>query len=142
MPLVITQAAAYISKRWPRTTVASYARELRTSDKKREMLLSQAATDLRRDEKASNSILATWKISFEHIREEKPSAADLLSFISFFNPQGIPEFLLRDHLGGEPNTEDNNNGEGEFEDNLDLLRSYSLVTTNLKGDVFEIHRLV
>src|SRR6266480_5691355 len=96
-----------------------------------------AATDLRRDEEASNSILCTWKISFERIREERPSAADLLSFMSFFNPQGIPEFLLRNYLECKPNTDNDDDIEDGFEDDLDLLRSYSIVGTNAEGDVFE-----
>ena len=142
IPLAITQAAAFINKRWPRTTVTSYAQELRTNNKKRVKLLNQAVTDLRRDEEASNSILATWQISFEHIREEKPSAANLLSLMSFFNPQGIPEFLLRDYSGSKPNTKDDDDVEDGFEDDLDLLKSYLLVITNGNGDVFEMHRLV
>ena len=159
MPLAIIQAAAYINKSWPRTTAASYTQKLRTNDKKRARLLSQAVTDLRRDEEASNSILATWQISFEHIRQERRSAADLLSFMSFFNPQGIPEFLLRDYLERKPNTaaaaaattddddddddDDNDDDiEGGFEDDLNLLRSYSIVGTNPEGLVFEMHRLV
>jgi tetratricopeptide (TPR) repeat protein len=132
MPFAIARAAAYINKRWPRTTIASYTQDLQTGDKEREKLLSQAAIDLDRDREASNSILATLQISFEHIREDRPSAADLLSFMSLFNPQGIPEFLLRHY----------SDCGGEFEDDLDLLRSYSLVTTNEVGDVFEMHRLV
>lgn len=52
------------------------------------------AGDLRRDESASNSVVATWQMSFEHIREERPSAANLLLSISVFNPQGIPESVL------------------------------------------------
>jgi hypothetical protein len=142
IPLAITQAAAYINKRWPRTTVASYPRELHANDKRRAKLLNHAATDLRRDEEASNSILTTWQISFEYIREETPSAANLLSFMSFFNPQGIPEFLIRDYSGSESDTEDDKDEESIFEDNLDILRSYSLVTTNLNSNVFEMHRLI
>ena len=151
MPLAIIQAAAYINKSWPRTTTASYTQKLRTNDKKRARLLSQAVTDLRRDEEASNSILATWQISFEHIRQERRSAADLLSFMSFFNPQGIPEFLLRDYLERKPNTaaaaataddDDDDDIEGGFEDDLNLLRSYSILGTNPEGLVFEMHRLV
>ena len=132
MPFAIARAAAYINKRWPRTTIASYTQELHTGEKEREKLLSQATTDLDRDEEASNSILAILQISFNHIREDRPSAAELLSFMSFFNPQGIPESLLRHY----------SNYESEFEDDLDLLRNYLLVTTNEIGDVFEMHRLV
>jgi len=141
MPLAIIQAAAYINKRWPRITVTGYTQALRTNDNSRVKLLNQAATDLRRDEEASNSILATWQISFDNLREERQSAADLLSFMSFFNPQGIPDFLLRNYLehesdGGKEDIED------RFEDDLHLLRSYSLLGTNPEGDVFEMHRLV
>lgn len=159
MPLAITQAVAYINKHWPRTTVASYARDLHTSDKRREKLLREATADLRRDEEASNSILATWQITFERIREEKPSATDLLSFMSFFNPQGIPELIIRHYVDSEqdavilPQGPDekfisglhglgNENDDDDFEDDLGILRSYSLVTTNVQGDSFEMHRLV
>lgn len=84
----------------------------------------------------SNSILATWQISFEHIRAEKQSAADLLSFVSFFDPQGILEFLLRGQLSSGAGDEE------EFEDDLDLLRSYSLVTIHQHADIFDMHQLV
>src|SRR5437764_7485852 len=142
MPLAIAQASAYINKRWPRTTVTSYLRELHTNDKKRVKLLNHAATDLRRDEEASNSILATWQISVEYIREKRPSAANLLSFMSYFNPQGIPDFLVWDYSVSESDTRNDKDGESIFEDDLDILRSFSLVTINLNGDVLEMHRLV
>ena len=125
--------------------MASYVCELRIDDGKKATLLSQAAPELSREEHVANSILTTWQISFKHIREQKPSAANLLSFMSFFNPQGIPEFMLRHFTNsstiakGKDNRE---NSEKEFEEVLDLLRSYLFVTTNLSGDVFEMHRLV
>jgi len=52
--------------------------------------------------------------------------------MSFFNPQGIPEFLLRHH----------SDNEREFEDDLDLLRSYLFIEINEIGGVFEMYRLV
>ena len=52
------------------------------------------AGDPRGDSQASNSIITTWQISFEYIRNKRPSAARLLSLMSFFDRQGIPEFLL------------------------------------------------
>ena len=138
MPLAITQAAAYICQRTPRTSVASYLEELRKNDKKRAYLLSKAAADLRRDEYASNSVITTWQISFDNIRREKPSAAELLSFMSLFNPQGIPEFMLRYYIS----TETDEDQKEEFEDDIDFLRSYSLVAVNTSGNVFDIHPLV
>lgn len=67
MPLAITQAAAYISQRAPRTTVSRYLQDLLRGDKERASLLKKDVGDSRRDGRASNSIIATWQISFEHI---------------------------------------------------------------------------
>jgi len=93
VPLEITQAAAYINRR-ARISVSDYLNEFCRNDKK-ESLLHWDAGDFRRDESASNSIVTTWQMSFEHIHEEKRSAADLLSLMSFFNLQGIQESILR-----------------------------------------------
>jgi hypothetical protein len=40
-----------------------------------------------------------------------------------------------------PNAEDHDAEEDEFEEDLDLLRSFSLVTTNISGDMLEMHQL-
>ncbi len=95
MPLAIVQAAAYISQRAPRYSVRDYLRDFQKSDRKRTSLLDREGGQLRRDREAKNSILITWQISFDYIREIRPSAADLLSLMSFFDRQGIPEDLLR-----------------------------------------------
>src|SRR5256886_1569104 len=135
MPLAITQAAAYISQRAPRTTISKYLHNLHKSDGERASLLKKDVGDSRRDGRASNSIIATWQISFEHIRQTRPSAAQLLSLMSLFDRQGIPESLLNNHY------QDDDMG-GDFEDDLHTLSSYSLIGTNLDGNVFEMHRLV
>jgi hypothetical protein len=87
--LAIIQAASYIDRLRPRMSASKYLRELHTLGTK-VGLLHKAAPDMRRDEQASNSVFKTWQISFDYIREKRSSAADLLSFMSFFNPQGIP----------------------------------------------------
>ncbi|CAL8585143.1 hypothetical protein XPA_010723 [Xanthoria parietina] len=94
MPLAISQAAAYIRQRAPRTTVSKYLKDLRRSEKDRASLLNVAVRDRRRDGRASNSVLGTWQISFEYIRSDQPSAARLLSLVSFYDRQGIPEELI------------------------------------------------
>jgi hypothetical protein len=94
MPLAITQAAAYISQRAPRINISKYLYDFRGSDKNRARLLQNDTGDIRRDSTASNSIIVTWQISFEHIRKERSSAARLLSLMSLFDRQGIPEALL------------------------------------------------
>ncbi|KAH7119278.1 hypothetical protein EDB81DRAFT_667230, partial [Dactylonectria macrodidyma] len=145
IPLAITQAAAYINRRAPRISVKTYLDALRESDKKKGSLLNSDAGDLRRDETVSNSVVTTWQVTLEQIRRERPSAANLLSFMSFFNPQGIPEFVLHHYKGdltenadGAKDDEDND----EFEDDLDVLRGYSLLSVTSTRDVCEMHSLV
>ncbi|KAI8666162.1 hypothetical protein NCS57_00840200 [Fusarium keratoplasticum] len=141
VPLAITQAAAYINRRAPRMSISAYLDEFCKSDKKRANLLNRDAGDLRRDESASNSIMTTWQITFEQIRRERPSAADLLSFMSFFNPQGIPESILRTYA-----RDDGEDGEEDLDEDLDedleVLRGYSLVAVTAESDIFEMHALV
>ncbi|PSN58828.1 TPR-like protein [Corynespora cassiicola Philippines] len=94
MPLAIVQAAAYILRRAPRCSVPQYLADFRKSDSEKTSLLDYEAGQLRRDEEAKNSIMITWQISFNYIQRARPSAADLLSLMSFFDPQGIPETLV------------------------------------------------
>jgi tetratricopeptide (TPR) repeat protein len=136
MPLAITQAAAYISQRAPRITISRYLDNLRRSDKDRAALLQTDVGDVRRDGRASNSIITTWQISFEHIRKERPAAARLLSLMSLFDRQGIPDFLLYNHYQEVDDTE------ADFEEDIYTLASFSLVGTNVEGKEFEMHRLV
>ena len=95
MPLAIVQAAAYIAQRNPRYSVSRYLEDFQRTDHEKTRLLNYMDGHLRRDQEAKNSIIITWQTSFEHIREIRPSAADLLSLMSFFDRQGIPEALLR-----------------------------------------------
>jgi hypothetical protein len=90
MPLAIVQAAAYITQRAPRCSVQQYLEDFRKSDRKKTSLLNHEGGDLRRDWEARNSIITTWEISFDYIHQTRPSAADLLSLMSFFDRQGIP----------------------------------------------------
>ena len=136
MPLAITQAAAYIQGRAPRMTISQYLDEIRRSDHDRTRLLKKDMADSRRDGRASNSIIQTWQISFEHIRKEMPTAARLLSLMSLFDRQGIPESLLHNRYQGD------DDGEADFEEDIYTLASYSLVGMSAEGSEFEMHRLV
>lgn len=141
IPLAITQAAAYINRR-TRWTASDYLAEFRRSDKMKESLLHKDTGDLRRDETASNSVVISWQISFEHLREERSSAADLLSLISFFNPQGIPESILRRYSQSVEDTLNKGEHENTFDEDFDTLQAYSLVVSTAETDVCEMHPLV
>ncbi|KAF1996308.1 TPR-like protein [Amniculicola lignicola CBS 123094] len=167
MPLAISQAAAYINQRSPRVTIERYLETLREGDRAQSRLLDSDVGDIRRDGTASNSILATWQISFEYIRSVKPSAARLLSLMSFFDRQGIPENLLSGHYNLERDCTattdqcacgslsdahehvvsldgngESNDDELNFEDDLSLLISFCFIATDFEDSLFKMHRLV
>lgn len=135
MPLAISQAAAYISQRAPRTSVSAYLQHLLKDD--RDKLLHMDLGDTRRDGTPSNSIIQTWQISFEHIRRERPSATRLLSLMSLFNRQEIPQSLISDRYH-----QSHDDVGTDFEDDLNMLLSFSLVATDMDGRHFQMHRLV
>jgi hypothetical protein len=76
---------------------------------------------MRRDESASNSVVTAWQMSFEQIRQERPSAVDLLSLMSCFNPQGIPEWILQDYSKSVAVTDDRDKSDNAFDEDLGLL---------------------
>ena len=108
-------------------------------------MLYNSAADARRDGQASNSILRIWQISFKRIREERPSAADLLSFMSFFNHQGIPEFMIRhyadenrdkeEHLAQEKAANAHLAEGGDFDEDVAMLQAFSLIKVIQDRDV-------
>ncbi|KAJ9130676.1 Kinesin light chain [Pleurostoma richardsiae] len=157
VPLAISQAAGYIQASAPRSSLKKYLAEFREGERKRTRLLSHGSADLSRDGSASNSVLTTWQISFDYIHSQRQSAADLLAFMSFFDRQGIPETLLKstktsEDTGRKCSTrhtwEDSASPssdcepEGGFEDDIQMLRDFSLISTNEDGDTFEMHGLV
>ncbi|KAL6802540.1 P-loop containing nucleoside triphosphate hydrolase protein [Trichoderma sp. SZMC 28013] len=164
MPLAICQAAAYIQARRPRSSIKKYLAEFRESDQESMKLLKYEANDVGRDEETSNTVLRTWAISFDYIRSHQRSAADLLSLMSFFDRQGIPEWVLTnstrhsstldandssesvagDDSDAESRTADDSDSEtnSSFEEDISILRNHCLITVNEEGDKFEMHRLV
>lgn len=172
MPLAVTQAGAYIRQRASRCSVRQYIEKLERSDKSRTSLLDRDERNLRRDKEASNSIILTWQMSFEHIRDNRPSAADLLALMSFCDRQGIPEFLLRasedkSDAVWENHDDDNDDqlhersagiqspdsdascdsvlsiGEDDaFEEDLVTLEGYSFISKTTNPSTFEMHNLV
>ncbi len=154
IPLPISQAAAYIQASAPRSSLEKYLAEFRESESNRARLLGRDAGDLRREGGASNSVRTTWEISFDYIRSKRPSAAELLSLMSFFDPQGIPDSLLKPDeqtkkaIWSSPPLLKRKGWwrvlrrDGGFEDDVQMLRDYCLVSASKEEDVFEMHGLV
>ncbi|KAJ0370052.1 hypothetical protein COL26b_010256 [Colletotrichum chrysophilum] len=146
VPLAINQAAAYIYTRSPRVTVESYLEEFRNSENRKDLLLRLNTGDNRRYAGVSNSVVVTWQLTFEQIKREQPRAANLLSLMSFFQAQNIPEYMLHNYNSGNTDSKEANDRHGEtsgvdFEDDLDVLRGYSLVTMTATPGVLEMHSL-
>ncbi|KAF2747353.1 hypothetical protein M011DRAFT_477421 [Sporormia fimetaria CBS 119925] len=162
MPLAISQAAAFMNEMSPRWTLERFLEEMRKGDGARVQLFEKDVYDARRDDqdKRTNSVIRTWHISFTHIREQKPSAARLLSLMSFFSPVDIPEDLLIEKYSQPPpprykgrrltpylrRTLDRLRTPVEpasnFEEDWRILNRFSLINTAIDGRHFAMHRLV
>lgn len=160
--LAISQAAGYIQAMEPRMSPGRYLHEFNKSDVGKFKLLEYSDDDLRRDGSASNAILKTWQISFEHIYNRRRSAAHLLSLMSFFDRQGIPDWMLRptekatkgQNVSGEEHNDELESSSDivssssseldalEFEHDVKILRDFSLISFREESNTFEMHRLV
>ena len=162
MPLAIVQTGAYIAQRAPRYCVRQYLEEFRQSDRKKMSLLDHEGGQLRRKQEAQNSIIITWQISFNHIRQTQLSATNLLSLMSFFDRQRIPEALVRQQAScranrNGPEKPDEQDGhvikeaekkkawnckeDDSFEDDVLILKNYSFLSVET-NQTFAMHALV
>ncbi|KAL8831007.1 MAG: hypothetical protein Q9191_001103 [Dirinaria sp. TL-2023a] len=130
IPLAITQAAAFISEN--NLALADYLEMLHTDDSDLQDLLDEDLGDLRRDSESQNSVIRTWKLSYELISKQKPRAAEMLLFMAVLDRQGIPKSLLRNDV-------DRNI---DVTTALGLLQAFSLISAQDGGSHYEIHRLV
>ena len=134
-PLALVQAASFISVN--NTSVERYLELYRQSDSARIQLLSEDFEDEIRDTQSKNPVATTWSISFEYINNNEPKAAELLSFMSMFDSQAIPESVL-------PVGQDSI----KFEKALGTLQAFSFISVrrpNLERPqdrCFDFHRLV
>lgn len=134
LPLAITQAAAYISEN--SISVEDYLKAFEETDSEMQYLLSVDLPDHRRDfemrPEMQNSVMRTWKVSFDQIRGQNPRAAEMLSLMAFFDRQGIPKMIIR--RDGERGT--------DFTTALGMLQAFSLIAAEKGGESFKMHRLV
>lgn len=131
LPLAIKQATSFIAKSVSYPTISSYSR-LFDNTKHQTILLGKDFHDPTRPDDLRNSVVLTWEISFEKIKDERAVAADMLSFIGVLSREGIPTFLL---AFVQPD-------ELELDDDVSILSQYSLVEPDTKHEFLSIHRLV
>lgn len=133
IPLALTQAAAYIN-RTPRMSISIYLKAL---SENRIRVLKDSQVDIRRDREASNSTTTTWQLSFDYIRKRCPRATRLLSLMCLLDRQDISRSLLEGNYA-----EEHESGQSNFEIDMYMLTSFSLVTPNADRTAFDMHGLV
>jgi len=129
LPLAITQAAGYICEE--QVTLGRYLGLLR-DDLDAKDVLEQDYYDPARDSEIQNSILLTWKISFDQITRQKPRAAEILSLMAVLDRQSISDFLLIKK----------DDRKVTFDTAMGTLKAFSLITEERRGATFGMHRLV
>jgi hypothetical protein len=119
LPLAMEQACAYMNQRG--TTIEIY---MRLFEEQRQQLWKIETAP--KDYKAT--IITTWKMAFQQIRQIEPVAEELLSLFSFFAPDDIPMSMLQtysEHL--PPNVAKIVNSLIDLEECLAVLYRYSLI---------------
>lgn len=135
LPLALDQAGAYIEE-----THCGLPQYLDLYGTRRKQLLLRRGT-FSLDH--PDSVVATWLLSFAHIQEENPGAADLLRLLTFLSPEDIPEELIMASV-----TERGDALDAIASDRLlmneaiELVLRYSLIRRNPKVTSLSIHRLV
>ncbi len=136
LPLALVQAAAFIDE-----TGCSLAYYLRLYATHRKELLVRPSNLMLNY--YTKTVATTWSLSFQHIEQESPSAANLLRVCAFLAPDAIPEELFvrgADELKGIPGNETLD--PFQLYEALAVLRKYSMLNHNNESHMLNIHRLV
>ena len=91
LPLAVVGSAAYMIE--TATLPSKYQAIFQENEERQKYLLSQPFCDIQR-EVGFESILGTYFVTFDQIRQQMPRAASLLQLMAFLNHQNIPEELL------------------------------------------------
>ncbi|KAI1170782.1 hypothetical protein F4777DRAFT_567947 [Nemania sp. FL0916] len=132
LPLAIKQASAYMALN-SSVTVSQYLEFCQASNADLVNILSQQFEDRYRykiDAKNQNPVATTWLISFQHISQQNPLAADYLKFMCFLAEKDIPLSLL-------PVT-----SEREKVEAIGVLHAYAFTLKRETPDSVDMHRLV
>ena len=130
IPLAITQAAALITENV--ISIQEYLAMFRSSDEEMEQLLGESLSDNRRSNHESNSVIKTWRLSFDQITKQCPRAAEILSLMVMFDRQSIPGTLLQRQ----------NESKLTFLKAMGTLQAFSLIAKEADKERYGMHRLV
>jgi tetratricopeptide (TPR) repeat protein len=158
LPLAVSQAAAYMRR--TSTPIDEYLSRLRRRIKRWEVL-GETEFDRHRRGHVSNSVLQTWDISIEHVREENQMACNILHALAYLDNQNIPFALIAkiaETMGRPAGDREatsasaaGNNQDGNQDDNDDvraatvLLQDFSFLRLRTSDDrrgAYDMHKLV
>ncbi|KAK4205172.1 putative kinesin light chain [Triangularia verruculosa] len=128
LPLAIRQASAYMAEKQISTT--QYLGLCKSSDEDMIELLGRDFEDRHRYQGTQNPVATTWLISFRHISDHDPLAADYLRFMCFLAGKDIPQSLLPPA------------GRLRTVDAIGTLKAYAFISQRKESDTYDIHRLV
>ncbi|EHK16134.1 uncharacterized protein TRIVIDRAFT_133938, partial [Trichoderma virens Gv29-8] len=146
LPLAISQAGSYMRR--TSTPIKIYLSRL-SDGKSRWDTLKKTQHDKYRRLDIPNSILETWDISIQHIRQESETAYKVLHTIAYIDNENIPQRFICDastrfdQPGQEQSSESN---EEVLESVITRLKEFSFISArrNENGDdpSFDMHKLV
>ncbi|KAL8676497.1 MAG: hypothetical protein Q9186_006992 [Xanthomendoza sp. 1 TL-2023] len=144
IPLALVQATSFIEEN--HSTPDRYLELYDANESSKIDLLSQDFEDDTRDPELKNPIAITWIVTFEHIKNHQPLAADTLCLMSMFDAQAVPESLVSEPAKGRSTSV----SPIDMERALGVLQAYSLITPRYNTCAshekarrsFDIHRLV
>jgi tetratricopeptide (TPR) repeat protein len=134
-PLALDQAGAYIEE-----TQCSFVEYLNIYQNHREALLAWRGAQATG---YPNSVATTWSLSFQHVEQASPAAADLLRLCAFLSPDRIPEELIKNGAAYWPSLlQQAAAGPFTFNQMIAELLKFSLVKGLVDDQLLSIHRLV
>ncbi|RKL43739.1 hypothetical protein BFJ70_g4054 [Fusarium oxysporum] len=134
LPLILVQAASFIKEN--SISISEYLNLLEIDENLIQLLDEDFETD-GRDPDSLQAVTKTWTISFRQIRRQNELAGDLLSLMSMFDHQNIPEEFLVTYLSltyGDERTLERLRAIG-------LLKAFSFVSSGEDNSI-SMHRLI
>ncbi|KAI1317286.1 P-loop containing nucleoside triphosphate hydrolase protein [Xylariaceae sp. FL0255] len=128
LPLAITQAAAYLNQNT--ISIREYLSSLKGTQQDLISLLSRNFQDNTRYRRSDNAVATTWLVSFEQIRRDGATAAELLSFLSCIESKAIPRSILPQFQIQE-----------EMQHAIGVLCGYAFLVRRGDENVYDMHRL-
>ena len=138
LPLALVQAAAFMQEK--SVSIRTYLDLLDKSDQNLVNLLSEEfeTTGQHEGSETSPTVTETWILSFNQIQQQDAFAGELLSLMSLFDRQAIPQCFLSYY---SEHREDLEPGGLRLAKALGALKAFSFISED-RSQKFDMHRLV